>query len=341
MFRGCLGYEADPRFVDVDPVAGSELGDCLRKRALELRGVGASLGLAGDEADAVANADAHLVATPGDPARAGARSLEVDQHPAGTPALLGRPSRVGCHRGPLLGRVMRAVDPHHIGAVPDELAHERIVVGRFAWQRDHDSHLPARGRRPEGGLRVSAKEAVAAVEGGGPWVSDRGRARLLPGHRGERSDHRIQVRERSSLAPAQRRQPERHQRFLKGSQVPTPQRDVAREVYRARQERASPERRPPLRQELVTLGYHLSPELDERPKQDVGRLWSLLPECCRHSRSYRRSTTSGRRRGMRGVSSGISTEERAFVYMSDTGRPPVRRIGAHTRPPARIDSDAS
>ncbi len=165
-----------------------------------MRRVGRSLGPPGDEADSVADADTHLGSPSGHLPRADARALEVDQHLAAAPALSGRTSRVAGHRGPLLSTVVRAVDPHDVGAALDKVAHEAVLLGRIGRQGDHDPHLPAGGLWTEDRLRVPAKEAVATIEDGGTGMAHPGQTRFRSGDRGEGRDDSIEIRKHPRLA---------------------------------------------------------------------------------------------------------------------------------------------
>jgi hypothetical protein len=112
-------------------------------------------------------------------------------------------------------------------------------------KRDHDPHFAPRRRRPERRLGVSAQKPVAAEEDRRAWMPGRRRAAAGVHDRRERGDYRIEVREHPSLAAAERGQPEWHQRLLQPTQVVPSQRDVGREIDRARQECAAVECRPP------------------------------------------------------------------------------------------------
>ena len=120
-----LDDEADPTLVDADVVTGSELRDDLGQRAFDLRRVGRSLRPTRRRDGPRRRRDTHVARTSRDSAGARTRALEVDQHPAGRPLAAAARLALRGHRDPLLGRVVRAVDPHDVGPALDQLVHER------------------------------------------------------------------------------------------------------------------------------------------------------------------------------------------------------------------------
>jgi hypothetical protein len=96
-------------------------------------------------------------------------------------------------------------------------------------------------------------------------------ARAIAGERLQRGDHRIEPGEHSSLQPAERRQPEAHQRPLQRPDIAMPQGPVVRQVEGADREGPPRDQRPPPGEAHSTLGSDGDPQRAHRGEQLLGR----------------------------------------------------------------------
>jgi hypothetical protein len=112
----------------------------------------------------------------------------------GTPEVLDHPH-------PPCSVVVRAVDPHAVHALLDEIVHETVVVGGLARHRDHDPNSATMRRSPEELFRLFGEQVVACLEVGSRAVRSRP---LLPLQGMQRADHGVKARKDVSLRAAER-----------------------------------------------------------------------------------------------------------------------------------------
>ena len=161
---------------------------------------------------------------------------DVHQHGNAAADRIAGPARVLDHRRPGVGGIVRAVDPHDIGATPRDLEHVSGVVCGIIRQRYQHAAAAVVRRAAQQSLRIGLQPrlAVEKLFAGGRPVSGAGR---VGQYCRERALDRLQRDQHTAFQPAERGQAMAHQFALQVAQIVMAEREVVRQVLRAVGER--------------------------------------------------------------------------------------------------------